>query len=192
VLASPDADVASMRDDTLIEGAVADAVPAGTAISEVADLDFQGDARAAALDLSLADGRFAPDVLEVASRRAVDAWSEAVDGDDSALLALAHPQAAHELLHPGDPAGKTRLVVRGPHVKQIRITRLDAAAMPPTMSIEVDIEGRRYIEDRDTAAVLAGSQSRSTAFTEHWTLALDGDAKQPWRIAEVSTPAGHH
>ena len=44
------------------------------------------------------------------------------------------------------------------------------------MTIEVDLEGRRYIEDRDTTAVLAGSQSRATSFTEHWTLALDGDA----------------
>ena len=44
------------------------------------------------------------------------------------------------------------------------------------MSVEVDIEGRRYIEDRDTTAVLAGSQSRPTKFTEHWTFALDGDS----------------
>ena len=97
-------------------------MPAGTKIAEVADLDFDGDARAAALDLSLADGRFAPDVLEVAARRAVTAWAEAVDGDDARLRAIATPQAARELLHPGDPSGRTRLVVRGPKVKQIRIT----------------------------------------------------------------------
>ena len=58
------------------------------------------------------------------------------------------------------------------------------------MSIEVEIEGRRYIEDRDTAAVVAGSQSRATKFTEHWTLALDGDAAQPWRIAAAGAPVG--
>jgi predicted lipid-binding transport protein (Tim44 family) len=190
LLASPWSNDRAMRDESLLEGAVADAVPEGTDISELVDLDFQGDARAAALDLSLADGRFAPDVLEVAARRAVDAWSEAVDGDDSALLAIAHEQAAQQLLHPGDPSGKTRLVVRGPHILQIRITRLDAAAKPPTMSIEVDIEGKRYLEDRDTAAVVAGIQSRSSSFTEHWTLALDGNAAQPWRIAEVATPIG--
>ena len=73
-----------------------------------------GDAHAAALDLSLADGRFAPDVLEVAARRAVDAWAEAVDGDDARLRSIAHGQAVRELLHPGDPSGRTRLVVRGP------------------------------------------------------------------------------
>ncbi len=179
-----------MRDEALIEGAVADAVPAGTSIADVADLDFQGDARAAALDLSLADGRFAPDVLEIAARRAVSAWAEAVDGDDSSLEAIAHREAVEHLLHPGDPSRKTRLVVRGPKVTQIRITGLDAAATPPTMTVEVDIAGRRYIEDRDTAAVLAGTQSRSSSFTEHWTMALDGDAAQPWQIASVATPVG--
>ena len=56
------------------------------------------------------------------------------------------------------------------------------------MTIEVDLQGRRYIEDRDTAAVLSGSQARATSFTERWTLALDGDAAQPWRIAAVDSP----
>jgi hypothetical protein len=178
-----------MRDEALVEGAVAEAVPEGTKVAEVADLQFEGDARAAALDLSLADGRFAPDVLEVAARRAVAGWAEAVDGKDDALLAVAHPDAARAMLHPGDPSGRTRLVVRGPKVRAIRIVGLDAAAEPPTMTIEVDLAGRRYLEDRDTAAVVAGSQSRETSFSERWTLALDGPAEQPWRIAAVGTPA---
>ena len=106
----------------------------------MADLDFKGDAHAAALDLSLADGRFAPDVLEVTARRAVTAWAEAVDGDDARLRSIAHGQAVRALLYPGDPSGHTRLVVRGPKVNHIRITGLDAAAQPPTMTVEVDIE----------------------------------------------------
>jgi predicted lipid-binding transport protein (Tim44 family) len=189
IVATPWSDEQAMRDEALVEGAVADAVPQGTNIAELADLQFEGDARAAALDLSLADGRFAPDVLEVAARRAVAAWSEAVDGGDGRLRGIASPQAASELLHPGDPAGSTRLVVRGPTVKRIRIAALDAAAEPPTMSVEVDLEGRRYVEDRDTAAVVSGSQSRTTSFTEHWTFALDGDPQQPWRICAVGTKA---
>ena len=56
------------------------------------------------------------------------------------------------------------------------------------MTVEVEIEGRRYIEDRDTTAVLSGSQSRATKFTEHWTFALDGDARQPWLLAGVGAP----
>jgi len=188
IVATTWSDTTALRDEALIEGATSDAVPQGTDIADVADLDFKGDAHAAALDLSLADGRFAPDVLEVTARRAVTAWAEAVDGDDARLRSIAHGQAVRDLLHPGDPTQRTRVVVRGPKVQKIRITGLDAAAHPPTMSVEVEIEGRRYIEDRDTTAVLAGSQSRETKFTEHWTFALDGDARQPWLIAGVGAP----
>jgi predicted lipid-binding transport protein (Tim44 family) len=187
IVATPWSDEQALQDEALLEQAVADAAPN---VSEVADLQFEGDARAAALDLSLADGRFAPDVLEIAARRGVAAWAEAVDGADTALKAIADPNAVRELLHPGDPSARTRLVVRGPRVKQIRIAGLDAAAAPPTMTIELDVEGRRYIEDRDTAAVVAGSQSRATTFTERWTFALDGDSSQPWRIADVASPVG--
>jgi predicted lipid-binding transport protein (Tim44 family) len=188
LVATPWSDDQGLRDEALVEGAVAQAVPEGTKVAEVAAVQFDGDARAAALDLSLADGRFAPDVLEVAARRAVAAWADAVDGGDERLEAIADPEAARELLHPGDPSGRTRLVVRGPTVKQIRVAGLNAAAEPPTMTLEVDVEGRRYLEDRDTAAVVAGSRSRPTSFTERWTFALDGDATQPWRIAAVGEP----
>ncbi len=188
IVATPWSDEQTMRDEALVEAAVADAVPEGTKVSEVADLQFEGDARAAANDLSVADGRFSPDLLEIAARRAVAAWAEAVDGNDAALLAIASPAAARELLHPGDPGATTRLVVRGPVVKQIRIAALDAGAEPPTMAIEVDLVGRRYLEDRATTAVVAGSQSRATNFTEYWTLALNGDASQPWRITAVGAP----
>ena len=187
VAATPWSDERALQDEALVEGAVADAVPAGTSVAEVADLDYEGDARAAALDLSLADGRFAPGVLEVAARRAVAAWAEAVDGNDRALLALARTDAAYALLHP--EGGRTRLVVRGPKVRQIRIVALDAGASPPTMTIDVELAGRRYLEDRDTTAVVSGTQSRAVTFTEHWTLALEGPDEQPWQIAQVGAPA---
>lgn len=187
IVPTPWSDDQGLRDQALVERAVADAVPDGTSVAEVADLQFDGDAHAAALDLSVADGRFAPDVLEVAARRAVAAWAEAVDGDDAQLRAIAGPAAANQLLHPGGT--DTRLVVRGPRVKQIRIAQLDAAAEPPTMTVELDVEGRRYVENRDTTELLAGSRSRATTFTEHWTFALDGAAEQPWRIVTVAAPA---
>jgi predicted lipid-binding transport protein (Tim44 family) len=75
--------------------------------------------------------------------------------------------------------------VRGPEVRRIRIVNLDAGAQPPTMTVEVELHGRRYIEDRDTTAILAGSQSRETTFTERWEFALDGDARQPWLLSAV-------
>jgi predicted lipid-binding transport protein (Tim44 family) len=190
IVATPWSDEPALRDEALVEGAVADAVPDGTAIADVADLHYDGDARAAANDLSLADGRFAPDVLEVAARRAVAAWAQAVDGDDSELRAIAAPDALHELLHPGDPSGRTRLVVRGPTIRQVRIHALDAGAEPPTMTLDVDLAGRRYIQDRSTAAVLSGSRTGVSEFSERWTLALTGDGAQPWRLIRVDSPVG--
>jgi predicted lipid-binding transport protein (Tim44 family) len=188
IVATPWSDNQRLRDEALVEAAVNDAVPEGTQVAEVADLNFAGDAHAAALDLSLADGRFAPDMLEITARRAAAAWAQAVDGDDGRLRQIAHAQAVKDLLHPGDPSGRTRLVVRGPQVRKLRIESLDAGAQPPTMTVRVELYGRRYIEDRDTAAILAGSQSRATRFTEQWTFALDGDARQPWLLSAVGSP----
>ncbi|MFL5846210.1 MAG: TIM44-like domain-containing protein [Solirubrobacteraceae bacterium] len=183
IVAVPEADDGRLRDESLIEVAQADAAPADVKTAEIADLDFDGDARAAALDLSLADARFAPDVLEIAVRRAVAGWSEAIDGEDEPLLAVATPEAAAQLLHPkGDG---TRLVVRGPRVQALRITKLDAAAEPARMTVEIDVSGRRYLEDRDTAAVLSGSKESEARFTEKWTLTIDGPAENPWRIAQA-------
>ncbi|HTU97225.1 MAG TPA: Tim44-like domain-containing protein [Solirubrobacteraceae bacterium] len=190
IVATAWGDEKGMRDEALVEGAVADQVPEGTKVAEVADLQYDGDAHAAAMDLSLADGRFAPDVLEVAARRAVAAWAQAIDGDDALLNAIATPAAKRELLYAGDTSGTVRLVVRGPVVNRIRIVSLDAAAEPATMTVEVDLTGRRYVENRDTAAVLAGSRTRKTSFTERWTLSLTGDEAQPWRITAVAEPVG--
>jgi predicted lipid-binding transport protein (Tim44 family) len=58
------------------------------------------------------------------------------------------------------------------------------------MVIDVELADRRYPEDRDTTAVVSGSQSRAVTFTERWTLSLDGPDDQPWRISAVHAPAG--
>ena len=153
---------------------------------DLAEVGFDGDARARALDLSVADARFAPDVLEAAARRAVAGWAEAVDGDDAALERVASPEAVAGLLYAGDAARETRLVVRGPRVRRIQVSAVDVESAPATMTIEVELGGRRYVEDRDTAAVVSGSKDRATAFTERWTLALDGPDDAPWRLVGVA------
>ena len=184
IVASPWSD-SRLRDESVTELATADAVAADQ-IAGLADLDFDGTARAAALDLAMVDGRFAPDVLEAAARRAVDAWADAVDGDDAALERAATPGAVRELLYGGDASERTRLVVRGPRLNALRITALHADATPPAMSVEADVTGRRYREDRDTVAVVEGSKEREVTFTERWTMTLDGDSAVPWRIADAA------
>lgn len=180
-----------VRDAALVEGAVADALPSGVAVAEIAPAVVDADARAAALDLALADGRFAPDVLEVAARRAVQAWAEAVDGADDALEAVASQEAVGALLYGSDGAGAgasgaTRVVVRGVRVAALSISSLDPRAEPPTMTATVRIDGRRYVEDRDSAAVLSGSKTRDATVTQRWTFALTDDAAAPWRLVAVA------
>jgi predicted lipid-binding transport protein (Tim44 family) len=182
-----------VADDALVETAVAEAVPAGVAVSEIAPAVLDGDARAAALDLALADGRFAPDVLEVAARRAVEAWVEAIDGADDALEALADQDAIDALLYGSDGSragGRTRVVVRGARVVALTIAALDPHATPATMTAEVRLRGRRYVEDRDTADVLSGSKSADRETAQRWTFALAAGAVDagalPWRLVAVA------
>ena len=186
IVASPWADEQRLDDESLTELAVADALPEGFTTADLAQVDFAGDARARALDLSLADARFMPDLLEAAARRAVEGWAEAVDGDDAALAEIASSEALDVLLYGGDAARKTRVVVRGPRVRRIQIVAVRVESEPATMTIEVELGGRRYVEDRDTAAVLSGSRERAATFTEHWTLALDGPADAPWRLVSAA------
>jgi predicted lipid-binding transport protein (Tim44 family) len=175
-----------VADGALVETAVADALPAGVAVSEIAPAELDPDARAAALDLALADGRFAPDVLEVAVRRAVEAWVEAIDGEDGALEAVAERPAIDALLYGGDGSGRTRVVVRGARVAALSITALDAHATPATMTAVVTLKGRRYVEDRDTAAVLSGTKGSDSETVQRWTFALTPGRELPWRLAAVA------
>jgi predicted lipid-binding transport protein (Tim44 family) len=186
IAASPWSDEQRLDDESLTELAVADGLPEGFTTADLTQVDFEGDARAHALDLSLADARFAPDVLEAAARRAVGACAEAVDGDDAALERVASPGAVGGLLYGGDSTRETRLVVRGPRVKRIRITAVQVDQAPATMTVDVELGGRRYVEDRDTAAVVSGSKDSAATFTERWMLALDGPADAPWRIVRMA------
>ena len=183
------ADDQALQDEALVEQANADALSGDTKLSELTDttVAIDQDARARAMDLSLADGRFAPDILEVAARRAVAAWGQAIDGETQPLLALADTTAVQNMLYPSGPG--SRMVVRGPHIERITIVALDALSVPATMTVDVKVTGRRYLQDRSTAAILAGSDVHAVTFTERWTLALSGDAQNPWQIVATDAPA---
>lgn len=185
LVASPWGDDERLRQEAIAERAMAEAAPAHVSPAELVDVDFSGPARAKAMDLALADGRFDVDLIEASVRRAVSAWAEAVDGADTALEAVARPDAVRALL--GDADGRTRTVVRGAVVEGVTISGLDAEAVPPTLTVALDVRGRRYVEDRDTAAILAGSRDREATFAEAWTLSLDGQGEWPWRVSGVGT-----
>jgi predicted lipid-binding transport protein (Tim44 family) len=186
IVAVPDDDTARIHDEAVAEVAVVGAVP-DEAVKDIAPLSFDGEVRTAALDMANIDGRFDPDVLEASARRAVAGWAEAVDGEDAALAAVATPAAVDELLYGGDSSQRTRLVVRGPVLKSLRIAAIDAQATPATMTVEAELTGRRYRENRDTTTVVDGSKDHDVTFTESWTMALDGNDQTPWRLVGSST-----
>jgi predicted lipid-binding transport protein (Tim44 family) len=177
-----------LHDEAVTERAEAAAVPMDQ-VREVAAVDFEGSARTAALDLAGVDGRFAPDVLEAAARRALAGWAEAVDGEDAALEAVATPDAVHQLLHPGDRSGRTRLVVRGPKLRRLRIVAVNGSSDPPSMTVEAEVAGCRYVEDRDTTTVVSGSKDHEAVFVERWSMELSDGAGSPWRIAGTGAAA---
>ncbi|MBJ7332988.1 MAG: TIM44-like domain-containing protein, partial [Solirubrobacteraceae bacterium] len=188
IVASPWSD-SRLHDESLAEVAAADGAANGDAnVFELASFDYADDAHAAALDLSLVDARFGPDVLEAAARRALAGWAEAVDGEDTALEAVATPEAIAALLYP--EGGDThRIVVRGPRLESIRITALDGKGTPPTMDVTAQVRGRRYVENRDTAAVVSGSKSSETSFPVSLRMALDGDGPAAWRVVAAGSAA---
>jgi hypothetical protein len=48
--------------------------------------------------------------------------------------------------------------------------------------VSAEVEGARYIEDRDTTTVLQGDAKRRQAFTLRLDLALGDDPENPWRL----------
>jgi predicted lipid-binding transport protein (Tim44 family) len=75
-------------------------------------------------------------------------------------------------------------------LKSLRIAAVNAQATPPTMTIEAELTGRRYRENRDTTTVIDGSKDKATTFTESWTMALDGNDETPWRL--VGSASAHY
>jgi predicted lipid-binding transport protein (Tim44 family) len=63
---------------------------------------------------------------------------------------------------------------------------VEVERVPATMTVELELGGNRYVEDRDTTSVVSGSKDSPTTFTERWTLALDGPDEAPWRIVKTS------
>jgi hypothetical protein len=86
------------------------------------------------------DSRLGADAVIGAVRRAVAAWVLAVDGDETALAAVAEPQAAHFLLH---PSGGRWQVAPGPAVTLIQIWGFEPEAEPPRVRVSWRFTGSR-------------------------------------------------
>jgi predicted lipid-binding transport protein (Tim44 family) len=182
LVSSPESDDARLHADATMELAAADGVPADQ-VRELLSPAFSGSARAAALDLSLVDGRFAPDVLATAVGEVVDAWAQAIDGPDEPLAACTTPRALRALLYP-TPSRHARLVIRGAYVQETTIVEVTPGP-PPEVSLELRVGGVQYVEDRDTTEILAGTARRATTTRQLWTLRLTDDSRRPWVVVDA-------
>jgi predicted lipid-binding transport protein (Tim44 family) len=177
LIATPWADTEALTDSARLETAQTTTAHAGLTQHEPAD------AHAAALDLSLVDDRFAPDIIDIAVRGVIAQWADAIDQGPHALYDRATPQAAQQLLA---TTATSRLVIRGPRLEKTTITHLDADAPTPTVTVEAEITARRYRENRATAAIEAGSQTRATRFTQALTFALTDAKERPWQLVAAA------
>ena len=183
LVAAPEADSARLRAEAVMEVAAADAVQADQ-VGELLSPAFSGTARAAALDLSMVDGRFAPDVLATAVGEVVDAWVQAIDGPDEPLAARTTPEALRTLLYP-TASGRDRLVIRGVDVQSMTIVAVNSGT-PPEVVLQLRVTGVQYVEDRATTEILAGSKRRRTTTQQDWTLRLSDDARRPWVVVNAA------
>ncbi len=86
-------------------------------------------------DLSVADERFAPMLIEAAVAHIVEAWEQSSVGSDAPLLAVATGAGAHALTFP--EAGTGRRHIRDARVERWDVTRLDVAAAPPMVEVRI-------------------------------------------------------
>lgn len=181
IVADPSED-SRLHDASRVEGADANRLPADVLYSEVADPTPDETVVVRMRDLALRDERFDPDVVEIAVRRAVEAWEEAVDGDDAPFLALSTQEMLDHLMYAGDTSRATRLVVRGVGVRGIHPVGLDTDATPPTVTVEIDLYGVAYVEDRATTDVVTGDKVDPGRIRERWVLTLDEGVETRWRL----------
>jgi hypothetical protein len=170
-----------LRDEATISTAVEDKAPEQLPVGQLTDIDAPTQSQL--LDLSVVDGRYAPDVIAACVCEIARLWESACSTRDRALLERAcTAEAATQLLHP-TPHGLRRVL--NLETRRVQIDALHADSDPATISVTLQLRGQRWLTT-DHGTRLSGSRSRHRDFTEHWTLRLDPSTTSPWRLTDVS------
>jgi hypothetical protein len=176
---------AELHDEATVEVASGDRAGDGVAALTEAD----GPVRSRLLDLSLVDGRFAPDAIAACAGEIARAWEAATErGAHDELAHWSTPEVARLLCHP-TPNGIRR--VRNLAVERVRITALDNAHEPPRVQLEAHLHGLRWLADlHGSHTPISGNDRNARSFAERWTLELGpaGDGAAPWRLVNVERP----
>jgi hypothetical protein len=170
-------------------GPASSAAP-GPDSARTAELTYREAAQDEVLAAGIADRRLEPEILEAAIREAIAAWVTAAEEGAPAPRAGGAPAVAAELLRPGGPGARTRLVLRRPRIDSIRLEQLRAAPGPAVARLIVVVRGGRCIQDRDTGEAVSGDLDVMTRFHQFWDVVRDGPPSRPWRLAPRAGPHG--
>jgi hypothetical protein len=172
-----------LHDEATISTAVTDVPASKVPVAELTDVD--ATTRSQLLDLSLVDGRYAPDVIAACVGEITRAWESATFAHDRKLLEpCCTPEAATQLFHP-TPHGVRR--VQNLETRRVQIDALHPDPEPPTVNVTLELHGQRWLATSHGGKI-SGSRTRRRDFTEHWTLRLDPSAESPWRLIDVQDP----
>lgn len=131
------------------------------------------------------DGRFGADAVIGSVRQALAAWVLAVDGDETALAAIAEAQAAHFLIHP--PMARWK-VAPGPAVTSIQIWGFEPEADPPQIRVAWRFtSSRRFTEPGQNASADEGE----TTFAGLLDLTLTSSGQWQLSSGHVDTLDGY-
>jgi hypothetical protein len=147
---------------------------------EAVELDVYPGAAAAMTEPG--GGWFGRELVVKAARLAVTAWAMAVNGDETALAAIADPDRADWLIFPERYHSRRRqwVVAAGPVLTELAITRLEADADPPELAVKWQFTGRRRWADGGPEAV--GEHDDELAFVGILGLTFTGSGAWPWRL----------
>ena len=149
---------------------------------EAADLEVYPDAAAAMTEAG--QGWFGRELAVKAARQAVIAWATAVNGDQTALAALADiPDRVDWLIFPESdhPWREQWAVAPDPVVTELTIWNLQPAADPPELNVQWRFSARQRWSDPDRADT-AGPVDDELPFVGMLTLKFTGSGPRPWRL----------
>jgi hypothetical protein len=151
-----------------------------SAMVEAAELDVYPNAAAAMTEAG--SGWFGQELAVMAARHAVTAWAAAVNGDDSALAAMADiPERVPWLMFPeGDHPWQPQWVVApSPVLTELTITRLEPSADPPELGVQWWFTGRqRWLGTEPDGT--GGHDGEQGAFVGSLMLNITGSGSGDW------------
>jgi hypothetical protein len=131
------------------------------------------------------DSRLGADAVIGAARHALAAWVLAVDGDETALAAIAEPQAAHFLIHP--PMARWQ-VAPGPALTRIQIWGFEPDSEPPQIRVSWRFTGSRQFTEPGRKA---SAEEGETTFAGLLDLTLTGSGQWQLSSGHVDTLDGY-